>query len=237
METEKLDIVYTIKDQPENEELRYSLRSLENLPHGKVWLYGGCPKWVNKRTIRHIYYPQEGPTKWTKTSSLLREICQNENITENFIWFNDDFFVLQEQETLNYYKDRTLTARVLDFAKLGWHQINGAYQTRLKQASRALKFKNCESDNFELHIPMIFNRKQLLDIMTTFPGVGAKRSLYGNYYRVESEQRNDVKIYNLTDKPDKTWDFVSTTDESFSRGEVGKYVKKQFKNKSKYEKG
>ena len=35
------DIVYFVKDTDTNEELRYSLRSLANFPHGKVWFYGG----------------------------------------------------------------------------------------------------------------------------------------------------------------------------------------------------
>ena len=43
-----MDIVYLIKVDPENdsEELRYSLRSLKNIPHQKVILVGEKPEWV-----------------------------------------------------------------------------------------------------------------------------------------------------------------------------------------------
>lgn len=236
METENLDIVYCIKDQPENEELRYSLRSLENLPHQKVWIYGGCPEWLNKRTIKQVSIEQNRHNKWNNTALLLQEICKNENITEDFIWFNDDFFVLQPQKTLEYYKDRNLLSRAYDFTKLGWWQFNGAYPSRLKRASRELKIRNYDNSNFELHLPIIFNREKLLKIYSEFAGLGAKRSLYCNYYGIEGIQREDIKIYDMIKKPDKKWDYVSTTDSSFKEGEVGKYIRKKFKKPSKYEK-
>lgn len=234
--TNNLDIVYTLKDRPDNEEFRYSLRSLENMPHKKVWVYGGCPIWVNKRTVKHVPLAQEQSNKWTNTAMLLQEICKNENITEDFIWFNDDFFVLKEIDTLSYYKDRNLLARAYDFVKLGWWQFNGAYPSRLKVSSRELKLKGYSNDNFELHLPIVFNRKKLLDIYEKFPNLGAKRSLYCNYYGVPGIQRDDIKIYDYISIPDENWDFVSTTDGTFREGKVGEYIRKKFKNKSKYEK-
>ena len=39
------DIVYFVKNTEENEELIYSLRSVDkNFPFNKVWFFGGCPK-------------------------------------------------------------------------------------------------------------------------------------------------------------------------------------------------
>lgn len=40
------DIVYFVKESAKNEELRYSLRSLKNFPHGRVWFYGYCPSFL-----------------------------------------------------------------------------------------------------------------------------------------------------------------------------------------------
>ena len=38
------DIVYFVKNTEENEELVYSLRSVEkNFPYNRVWFFGGCP--------------------------------------------------------------------------------------------------------------------------------------------------------------------------------------------------
>ena len=47
MNTADLDIVYFVKEWPTNEELHYSLRSVaKNMPHKRVWIFGGHPKGV-----------------------------------------------------------------------------------------------------------------------------------------------------------------------------------------------
>ena len=51
------DVVYFVKDTKENEELRYSLRTLKNFPHAKVWFYGGCPEGL--KPDHHVYVKQD----------------------------------------------------------------------------------------------------------------------------------------------------------------------------------
>ncbi|MFF3129757.1 hypothetical protein ACFVRD_48125 [Streptomyces sp. NPDC057908] len=43
---ERPDIVYVVRPWNQNEQLRYSLRTLANLPHRRVWIAGYCPTWV-----------------------------------------------------------------------------------------------------------------------------------------------------------------------------------------------
>ena len=41
-----MDIVYNCRPGKQNEELRYSIRSvMENLPHDNLWVVGGKPEW------------------------------------------------------------------------------------------------------------------------------------------------------------------------------------------------
>lgn len=56
------DIVYFVKESKTNEELRYSLRTLKNFPHRKVWFYGGCPEGL--KPDQYVYVEQDQPTKW-----------------------------------------------------------------------------------------------------------------------------------------------------------------------------
>lgn len=235
MKIGEMDVVYCVKNKPENEELRYSLRSLKNLPHNRVYLFGGCPWWVNLETVHHVQVIQNKGNKWLNTSSLLKEIAYNKEITDDFIWFNDDFFVLKPLEELPYYHDRTLVSRVMDFAKISWNATNNGYCSRLKGATRALKFDNRNILNYELHVPIVFNKYKLRELFSKYPGIGAKRSLYGNNFVENPIQRADVKIYNTRDIPGENWDLVSTSDISFMLGEVGKYIRKEFNKKGKYE--
>ena len=41
-----MDAVYYVRPGDRNDELRYSLRSLANLPHDRVWIVGHTPPWV-----------------------------------------------------------------------------------------------------------------------------------------------------------------------------------------------
>lgn len=230
-----LDIVYTLKDRAYNEELKYSLRSLKNIPHKDVYIFGGCPVWINHDTVKHIHTIQDKQNKWLNTSHNLEEIVNNENVSEDFIWFNDDFFVLKQIDELPYYHDRTLSSRIMDFAKISYMAMNNAYCSRLKKASRELKMRGETALNYELHLPMIFNKAKLKKVIEEYPGFGAKRSLYGNTYVKDSIQRSDVKIYDNETIPDEDWDFVSTSDKSFIDGKVGKYIKNKFRRKGEYE--
>lgn len=234
MDTKDLSIVYCVRDTKVNDELKYSLRSLKNIPHKDVWVVGGCPCFVNEKTVNVIKLKQSKGNKWLNTSSLLEQIVDIPEITDDFIWFNDDFFVLEPIENLPYYYDRNLLSRTLDFAKISWSATQNAYCSRLKLASRALKFKKKDTLNYELHLPMIFNKEKLKEIIKEFPGVGAKRSLYGNMFVSNSVQRSDIKIYDQKTIPNG-WDFVSTSDASFLAGNVGRYLKKKFRSKCEYE--
>jgi len=236
MKTKDLDIVYCLKEKVTHEEFRYSLRSLKNIEHNRVWVFGGCPDWLDLDKVEYVKTLQNKGNKWLNVASMLLEIAENDNVTEDFIWFNDDFFVLQKTDELNYYYDRTLSARISDFYKLHLYLMNNNYTRRLANANRALKWKKQTTLNYELHLPIIFNRKKLAEVIKAYPNVGAKRSLYGNNYVEDAIQRNDVKIYDNENTPDDTWDFVSTSDSSFVAGNVGKYIRQKFKAKSKYEK-
>lgn len=236
MRTKDFDVVYCVKDDPDNEELRYSLRSLKNLPHQKVWIYGGGPKWLNEEAIEHVRPRQDKGHKWLNARYMLEKIASNPKISEDFIWFNDDFFVMRELLDLFPWYDRTLNERAKDFYGRGLWGGRSRYSYRLEEAATALKKNNLSTFNYELHVPIIFNRKQLRQTMKEFPNTGCIRSLYSNMWEPEHCQRNDVKIYDINAFPNFQIDLLSTTDRSFSRGKVGRYIRNYFKEKSIYEK-
>jgi hypothetical protein len=84
------DVVY-IARAGENEELRYSLRSLVNIPHGRVWLVGGRPPhWY---TGDRIPTPQTGLKKDISGRAMVTA-CLHPEISDEFLLFNDDFYVM-----------------------------------------------------------------------------------------------------------------------------------------------
>lgn len=234
LKTKNLDIVYCVKESDENEELRYSLRSLKNIPHRKVWIYGGCPGWV--KGVKHVPMIQDKGNKWNNTSFMLREICKNDEITEDFIWFNDDFYVAKPITELDYYYDRHLSDRVKDFIKRDVWARRSKYSIRLSNAERALRMRHQSTWNYELHVPIIFNRKKVLALDEMgYEGLGVTRSIYCNVYKVGGLPIQDVKCWRIAHRPQQNAEFISTSDYSFKKGAAGMIIEGMFPRRCKYE--
>lgn len=69
-----MDLLYLVKKTITNEELRYSLRSLSNIKHDKVIIFGDLPDWVNTETV--YYIPTEKlPNCYETTTNNIKLAC------------------------------------------------------------------------------------------------------------------------------------------------------------------
>ena len=230
-----MDIVYVVKDAVYNEELRYSLRSVEkNFPHRKVWLYGGRP--IGVHPDERVIVIQEGKRKWDRVRNMLYKIATNDDITEDFVLFNDDFFVMKPVIDLPIFADGTLE-KLCARIELANGNRQTQYTHELKRTIQWLWDNKCDTMNFELHLPMMFNRGMLKDLIEKTPEQRGTRSLYGNVFFLEdgTVSHKDVKIYDSMTAPNEDCDFLSTDDESFRNGKVGEFIRGRFPDKSKFE--
>ena len=225
------DIVYIIKDDLPTTELKYSLRSVEaNFPHRLVWFVGGKPDTLKPdRMLRH---PQTGPTKWDKIKSSMLEVVKQDELSDEFFLFNDDFFVMKpfEGKFVNYI-DRLLEDRIQDFYKERG-SLN-RYAFSLWHTENELKLRGQSTHNFEVHIPMLLNKSKALEILSEYEAPQL-RSLYGNVSGCEVIDRPDVKV-NRMDTVPKDADFISTNDNTFCMGRIGEYIRETFKTPSPFE--
>ena len=237
-----MDILYTVKNTVQNEELLYSLRTLKNLPHDRIFIVGGCPKSINQDKIIYIPRKQSG-TKYQNTTNNLKVACLDERLSNDFILMNDDFFILRPVENivneLNCHIG-TITSRIqrhiMKYGKPSKY-CNGAEETRnfIRKITG-----DWEPLSYELHIPMVLNKEKFLK-MFDLPGIEDisvlhKRTLYGNLYYKNSKEIPDVKCLNgaLFD-----WHyaeerkFLSSSDDSWVF--VRSYLIHRFPEKSEYE--
>lgn len=234
----KYDIVYFLKVGAKNEELRYSLRSVEKyVAHRKVWFYGGKPEGI--RPDEYVYCVQREMTKWERVRNMMHQACQNDEITENFWLFNDDFFVLKpllEDAPAPY--DGTLTSKA-DEVDARHHNEPGEWTTNLRRLRKLLQDNNCPELNYAVHKPLLVNRRKMLALLDKFPREPMLRALYGNYYELGGVDSPDVKVTCLAtkdiDKKMAATDCVSTSDESFRNGQIGKWLRDKFDKESRFE--
>lgn len=234
MNLNDMDIVYVVKDSAYNEELRYSLRSVEkNFPHNRVCIFGGKP--IGVHPDKQFPIVQEGRTKWDKVRNLWGMICENKEITDKFVIFNDDFFILEPVSELPAYSDGNLESLANRVMKKNGDKPT-FYTNRILKASKILKDAGLTTHSFEMHVPMVIDKGLMLKTREKFPGAPASRSLYGNYNNLKPSKTADGKIVTLRGLPKKGQVFLSTEDMSFNDGQVGKYIRDMFPVKSRWEK-
>lgn len=225
------DIVYFVKDNAKNEELKYSLRSLENFEHGKVWFFGSCPKGLEPDEF--VYVPQRDQHKWDNTKRSLIAACNNKKLSANFYLFNDDFFIMKPWEYETVYNGDLYKLIVHNEDKI---QKFSRYTTRLRELAGLLDAQGYEVKNYCVHMPLLVNKKQALKTIELFPECSMFRSLYGNVNDIGGVNKPDCKIVNLSKVPDADAILLSTSDKSFKDGKVGEFIRSKFKEPSRYEK-
>ena len=242
-----VDIVYIFKQNLENDsaELRYSLRSLDNLPHRQVFIVGEKPDWAQNV----IFIPvEQNDTKHANVKNSLLTACQFPNISDDFILMNDDFFIMKpiRHESLSAY----------DMGKM--RDVIMAYETRYPSGSdyinnmrklykKLLDMGHEDPISYELHIPMVMNKKKCLALEQEFGQIYQRRSAYGNHYHIGGGLTiKDVKIFldDVHNDPAYAHDpetylrvqtFLSTNGGSFRSGRAGQFVRSVFSRKSNYE--
>ena len=234
----KYDVVYFLKPSMYNEELRYSLRSLEeNWPYRDVWFYGGKP--VNITPDHYVKINQTEKTKWENVRAMLREACNNDQLTEDFWLFNDDFFILQpKDENVKPQYTGSLQKRIEKVKR----QHNGEHTEwteNLEHLIKTLEGAGKSTLDYAVHKPILYNRKKLLEVLDKFPDEPMVRALYGNYWNIGGEQCHDMKVavtnYTKMQMVADSWDYLSTSDESFQYGNIGRWIRDRFTIRSRFE--
>ena len=233
-----MDVVYLLKNSQTNEELVYSLRSLVNIPHDKVFLVGGCPCEVNRDKV--IYIPViQGGNKYLNTSNSLKVICEDSRLYKEFILMNDDFFILKPiKEPV---KELNLCRGLIKEVIAEMRERNNCCLTYLAQMRETEQFLlnlgYKQPLSYELHIPMVMDKEKVLGLFSRNYIHNAvtshKRSIYGNVYLRDSKEIKDVKVYANMFLPLGSDKFLSTEDMSWPR--VSTYIKRLFPSKSPYE--
>lgn len=235
--TADMDIVYICQAAERNEPLRYSLRSLANLPHARVWIVGYKPRWVHG--VSYVPTMQRGP-KHANTWRNWQAMAGCADLSDRFVLFNDDFFVTRPITAIPDLHRGTLEQAAAWYAKLRLASYRQRAEYTAKMLQRAGKAGPFYS--YELHTPMVVDRAVLAEAVgwlnqhRTAPlELVSKRTFYGNWARAGGELARDIKVQKPTQAlPQSLLPFLSTAPASWS-GLAGGWVRRQFDVPSIYE--
>lgn len=223
-----MDAVYLVREG-DNPELRYSLRSLRNVPHGRVWIVGHKPSWV--RNVGHLQ-TRQGRDRYENTLKAVHTACTHPDISEDFQLWNDDFYALEPTEIPTWHLGPLDVSRIRS-GNGPTHQGGMLYTYRLLR-----KWGVDPVLDYAIHVPMVVNREKMIAALRK-AGTGIRalhrRTLYGNLYQVGGEQVEDVVVPNRRAvwKEGAVW--ASSNDRTFNEGAFGKAIRDLFPDPSPYE--
>lgn len=228
----ELSVVIPYKESG-TEELRYALRSLKNIPHGKVVILGDMPDWATN--VIHI--PRDAQHyRYKDVDQMIQKACRDERVSEDFILTNDDIFIMKPMEELpKWYKGLLID----DYKKHAARQPNSIYSRSIATTNRFLRARGIRHPKaYNCHIPVVMNKQKRLQISTMlrprYHETILPRVVYGNLFDDTGIQHPDCKYIGLDDNYQK-YDILSTHDGSFSKGKIGEHIRSVFPEMSPYE--
>jgi hypothetical protein len=232
------DVVYVVRPGDVNEELRYSLRSLRNVPHGRVFMVGHTPPWV--RNVESVDVKQIG-SKWKNSTKNMYTACVHPEISDDFIYMNDDMFVLQPISRVGPMNRGPIDEVIAEYrSRLSGLTSRRRYLMGMQDTALLLQregFKRSEILSYELHVPMMVNKQIMTDAIKlgwSLP-VLHKRTVYGNLAKLGGIRVLDVKVCEERPSWSPQWPFISTDDKSFRSHPAGEHVRSRLQGPSEYE--
>lgn len=228
-----LSAVYMLRSG-DNPELRYSLRSLANLPHLDVLSAGPGPDWLR---ARRIPVSQAGGSKTAVTRRGMDAIVSSRETTDPFIHLNDDFYVLEPGPLPPALHRGPIRAVVDAYSRQGLTPARSRWLAGMLDTAELLERRGIrEPLCFELHVPLVVDKATMRRALAT--GSRYFRSVYGNLtdeplgYLDDDVKLHADPAYDPTTLPELgRW--LSTADDSLHRAEP--LLARLFPNPSVYE--
>jgi hypothetical protein len=233
-----IDVVYIFgKGSPwQNNELRYSLRSVEkNLRYYRnVFLIGAKPDFIGPEVIE-VPYKDVYANKQRNIMSKILRACNDSRISQEFMLFNDDYFLLEPTEapTYPYYFDKDLKTKS--------NEYSNAYKNCIDETIQALQGK--DGRHFDIHKPIIYNKLKFKAMVAIYDwnvryGYIVK-SMYCNHNNIQGVQMADNKINypyraELIEQINTGQPMFSIGDKALNQA-MKAYIMKKFPNKSSFE--
>lgn len=220
-----MDVVYLYRTSY-SEELKYSLRSLKNLPHDNVYIAGDKTEF----NVKHIEVQQTRDIA-LNTFNQINEAVEDPEVSEDFILMHDDQFIMKPIKHLPVYHRGQLLEVLAAYKS---RRRKNYYITRMHRTyNKLLQMGISKPLCYEMHIPFVINKQKWTAIAQLVKGSYNKLSMYGNINNIGGTKTIDVKVRRKEWVPQGK--FASTDDATFGTNNIGKLIKNTFKEAGPHE--
>lgn len=224
-----MDAVYLFGGSSDGSELRYSLRSLVNLPQvDRVFVSSGIghPGWLSGDVVR-IVPERHGPGRFASAWANLKAAAGDDRLSDEFLLMNDDFFVLRPVDAVPVLHRCDLDAWRPKMSRAHFRMT----ATRAAMDAAGAAGRYC----WEGHYPMVIRRDLFartvaaVDAQRQDRGAVWNRTVYGNLaHPFGGTPAQDVKIHDHRAVPAAGDTFTSTSDSAWATGRVGEWLRARF---------
>lgn len=185
-----MDIVYPYRESLDGLVFRFSLRSLQNLPHDRVFVIGDRPKWI--QNVEYVRYPDAHKRASANSWFKLLKACMTD-VSQRFIFMDDDHLIMKPRKDIPYFSRgliKDIKPNKTDFYR------------DLKRTGELFDIAICYN---KVHAPIVYDKHKVLKLIKRYPIVKSRclhKSLYGNYYKCAHQIMGDCKA--------RTWDQFET---------------------------
>lgn len=181
-----------------NNELRYCLRSIVKHLKGfrKIYIIGEKPDFLQwDENLVHL--PYTDASAYNKEKNIFEKVlyaCQQDFISPDFLFMNDDHFFLSDYyiPQFPYFRAGGLQSHYLP------KPAGNTYRISLKNTFLALRKKEYSSFHFDVHCPIRYNKEKFIEIMPaydwTIPYGYVVKSLYANSLGIKGRPFLELKI-------------------------------------------
>jgi glycosyltransferase involved in cell wall biosynthesis len=216
-----------------NNELRFCLRSIEQYLEGyrNIWIIGQKPKFL--KNINHIPHEEYHP-KSNNIHDKIKRACNTGEISDNFILFNDDYFLVEKVDAPtypNYYSNEALK-EALNRPKPDPYRA--LVEDTMQQVKPSMRYA-------DIHCPIVIKKKAFLSLpykRNTEHGLLVK-STYLHWSGLPMIERKDPILRRPKTKQQiedftLSTDLISIHDEAINNDFI-EWIEGKFPYHSKYE--
>jgi hypothetical protein len=219
-----LDIVIPLTSDTYNGyiELKFALRSIQKhlTAWERVFLIGGRPEWLSDHPqLIHIHTGEVFGDRF-RDQNIFRKLMiavLDERVSDDFLYFHDDHFLLQQVKAANFPLHHKGTLE----DTLKSRTMRDPYKDVLMNTIKWLIGHNSSILDFDTHAPMVMNKVTFLDTVARpdwhTPNGYVIKSLYANMDGLKGSYYPDCKIRIPTAKAEvfatiKNRPYFSTSD-------------------------
>ena len=258
----KVDVVYPFYGHDQAEDLKYSIRAMEQnfTTMNRLWIIGDKPDWMTDE-VNHIPFdhiqklPSHEDSKNRNIAEKMARIAVTDGITPSFVYAADDHFILKPwsgddfrrrvlvREDLNNYPKEFLNPKTRPVNELT------EWQRAIWWTYDHLRAEGYYGWNYETHTPKLVNKSELVE---TFMKFGTKygkllwqTAHFNMHWRVRKatmSDPSDIKagFYESYSKRQIEWKldrahFANWNDDGFT-SDLRDAIMDRFPDKSRYEK-